>query len=197
MEKQQQIALLQFKSTFKTIDKDHEKHSNYIMTLFNLYFLDQLIAKLHLLYRGSEHNFDGSKFYQLCDGKGKTLVLVRSTTKKLFGGYATTAWHSNKYSSAPGSFLFSLDQQTKHTIIKGNEVNAIYGDPSSSPIFGGGNYGDLFLSKNCHSNKESRTDLGKTYSLPNYISFDTNESQSYLAGSYNFQVEEYEVFLIN
>ena len=187
--------LLKFKSITKTIDKDHEMHYNYLMTLLNLNPLDQLTNKLHLLYRGSEHNFDGPKFHQLCDGKEKTLVLVKSTTKNLFGGYVTTAWHSNNsLSSAPGSFLFSLDKQTKHKIYK-NEGEAIYGHQSYGPIFGGGH--DLVLFNNCHSNKKSSTNLGHTYSPPNNISFDTYASQTYLAGSYlNFQVEEYEVFLL-
>ena len=192
---QLQIALEKFKSITKTIDKDHEKHYNYLMTILNLNSIDQLTTKLHLLYRGSEHNFDCSKFHQLCDGKGKTLVLVRSTSKNLFGGYATKAWHSNNsLSSAPGSFLFSLDKQTIHTIYQ-NEQYAIQGQSSHGPIFGAGP--DLVLSNNCHS-KGSSTDLGGTYSLPPNISYDTNESQSYLAGSWHkFQVEEYEVFLID
>ena len=190
--------LLKFQSMTKTIDKDHEKHYNYLMTLLNLNSIDQLTTKLHLLYRGSEHNFDCSKFHQLCDGKGKTLVLVRSTTKNLFGGYATIAWHSNMGSLAHGSFLFSLDKQTKHTILYKNQGNAIYGYPSLGPTFGGGNNGfDLSLSNNCHLNKNSNTDLGHTYSLPNNIYYNTNESKSYLTDSfYNFKVEEYEVYKI-
>ena len=61
----------------------------------------------------------------LCDRKGKTLVIVRSKSyKNLFGGYATVAWSSNdSSSSAQGSFLFSLDKQSKHNIINGEEGN--------------------------------------------------------------------------
>ena len=200
LQKEKENQIVQFKSITKTIDKDYEKHYNYLMTLLNHNFIEQLTDKFHLLYRGSEHNFDCSKFHQLCDGKGKTLVLVRSTTKNLFGGYATTAWHSNNsYSSAPGSFLFSLDKQTQHTIYR-NEQYAIGGSTNFGPIFGGGIFGngtDLYLSNNCHTNNYSHTNLGHTYSLPNNIYYNTNESKSYLTDSfYNFKVEEYEVFLI-
>ena len=185
----------QLQSTKKTIDKDHEKHYNYLMSLLNLKSIDQLATKLHLLYRGSEHNFECSKFHQLCDGKGKTLVLIRSKTKNLFGGYATAAWHSNgSYSPAPRSFLFSLDKQTQQPIYR-YEGNAIYGSSSYGPIFGYGN--DLRLYSNCHANTSSYSNLGSTYSLPNNISPNTNEAKSYLAGSTQFQVEEYEVFLMD
>ena len=192
----ERIVLSNFQSLTKTIEKNHEKHFNYLASLLNFNSINELTTKLHLLYRGSEHNFDSSSFHQLCDGKGKTLVIVRAkTTKNLFGGYSTTAWHSNSYSPAPGSFLFSLDKETKHTIYQ-NEGNAIRGHPSYGPTFGGGS--DLYLSHNCHTNTNSYTQFGHTYSLPPNISYNTIESKSYLSGSNgNFSVEEYEVFLVD
>ena len=176
----------------KTIDQDHEKHYNYLMILLNLNSIDQLTSELHLLYRASEHNFDADKFHQLCDGKGKTLVLVRSKTENLFGGYTTASWLSNNsWSSSPGSFLFSLDKQTQHAIYK-NEQYAIYGSKGCGPTFGGAP--DLLLSNNCHSNNSSYNDLRETYSPPP----NKKEAKSYLAGSrYKFVVEEYEVFLVD
>ena len=194
----ERIAFSNFKSLTKTIEKDHKKHYNYLVSLLNFNSINELTTKLHLLYRGSEHNFDAPKFHQLCDGKGKTLVIVRAkTTKNLFGGYSTVAWHSNQsYSPAPGSFLFSLDKETKHTIIQNNQQYAIRGYPNYGPIFGAGN--DLLLSHNCHTNTTSNTNFGHTYSLPPNISYNTIESKSYLSGSnLHFSVEEYEVFLVD
>ena len=183
------------KTTFKSIHANYIKHFSYLADIFNFNSIEQLTNKLRLLYRASEHNFECSKFHQLCDGKGKTLVLIRSKSKNLFGGYSTISWHSNSaYSSAPGSFLFSLDKQTKHTIYQ-NEGKAIYGNSSRGPDFGGT---DLYLYNKCHSNNSgSYSNLGNTYCLPPSISYNTNESQSYLAGSYQFEVEEYEVFLVD
>ena len=118
----------QLKTKIKTVHSNYEINFNYLATLLGLNSFDQLNSKLNLLYRASEHNFDSNKFHQLCDGKGPTLVIVRSTTKRLFGGYSTKSWFSyDGYSSAPGSFLFSLDKQTKHEIYK-NEENAIFGN---------------------------------------------------------------------
>ena len=184
--------------TFKTIHTNHIRHCNYLTSLLNFISIEHLLGKLHLLYRATEHNFNSSKFHQLCNGKGKTLVLVRSKLKNIFGGYSTTPWFSSNigvYSFAPGSFLFSLDKQTKHTIINQNEGNAIYGYNNLGPTFGGGK--DLNLYNNCQSTNENYANLGHTYSLPNNISYDTNDSKSYLAGSCKFEVEEYEVFLVS
>ena len=38
------------------------------------------------------------------------------------------------------------------------------------------------------------SNLGHSYTHPNYA-YGSNESKSYLAGSYNFQVSEIEVFM--
>jgi len=37
-------------------------------------------------------------------------------------------------------------------------------------------------------------DLGFTYSLPDGVLFESDAAQSYLAGSYRFKIDEYEVF---
>lgn len=191
-------------SFIKTINIDHEKHLNYLAKLLQINSLDELTSKLFLLYRGSENNFDASKFHELCDGKGPTIVLVRSTNKQIFGGYATASWNSdNKHSNAPGSFLFSLSKQTKHEIIKGKEGCVIVGLKGDGPTFGGysfniGCYGghDLLISHNCNLNTISYSQLGNTYSLPYNLNFHSNEAKTYFSGSnsYKFQVEEYEVY---
>ncbi len=180
------------KSILKTIDSNHKKHFKYLANLLGLISYTKIPSKLTLLYRGSEHNFDLSKFHQLCDGKGPTLVIVRSTQKKLFGGYSKISWHSNgAYSPAPDNFIFSLDHQSMFFVYR-NEQNALYGNSSYGPTFGGGH--DFYLSANCNNNTSSYSNLGYTYSLPPNTTYNTNEAKSFLAGCYNFQVEEYEVF---
>lgn len=182
------------KFPFKTIESDFEKHYKFIASLFNLNSFDELAQKLHLLYRASEHNFDSFKFHQLCDGKGPTLVIIRSKSKRTFGGYSTVSWHStNLHSSAPGSFLFSLEKQTKHTIYQ-NEDKAIKGFNNYGPIFGAGS--DIFISNFCNKNNTSNSNLGYTYSLPNGMSYGTSEAQSHFDISKYFEVEEYEVFSV-
>ena len=49
---------------------------------------------------------------------------------------------------------------------------------------------------NCNDNNNSLSDLGLSYEAPNGYTHGSNESRSYLAGSYNFFVDEIEVFRI-
>ena len=194
----------------RTIHTNHTKHFEFLAkllklnrffdNLFNLnsdVSIDLLPKKLILLFRASENNFSASKFHKMCDGKGPTLTIVRSTSKKLFGGYASKSWFSgDKYEVASDSFLFSLDKETKHDIYQ-NEGKALRGSNDWGPCFGGSYIGvDMTLSDKCNLGSSSCTDLGQTYSLPKGMEFRSEEAQSYLAGSNLFQVEEYEVFKV-
>ena len=193
----QLIELL--KSTFKTINdsKNHLKHFTYLAKLLKLNSVEELPKKLILLFRASEHNFSASKFHKICDGKGPTLTIVRSTAKKLFGGYASKSWFSgNKRDSASDSFLFSLDHETIHNLYQRKD-SALGGFNDYGPYFG---YNDLYLSNNCNVDQQSASDLGSTYSLPEKtekIDLKSYEARSYLTGSkFYFWVEEYEVFRV-
>ena len=45
--------------------------------------------KFDLLWRGSRHGFGTKKFHSLCDNKGPTLTVIKSTTGYIFGGYTS------------------------------------------------------------------------------------------------------------
>ena len=51
---------------------------------------------------------------------------------------------------------------------------------------------DLNLSPNCNNNNDSYTNLSHTFKCP--FVYGANEAKNHLAGSYNFTVEEYEVY---
>ena len=176
------------------------KHHRFFANIFGFNFSDGIEAlpkKLSLLYRASEHNFSASKFHKICDGKGPTLTIIRSTSKTLFGGYASKSWFSgNRYETASDSFLFSLDKETRHEIYQ-NEGNAMRGSNDWGPCFRGSIFGgDLTISDKCNCGSSSYSDLGQTYLLPKEIDSRSDTAQSYLGGSYPFQVEEYEVFKV-
>ena len=170
--KKEDAVFFQLKSTMKTIHEDHEKHFKYLAELLSLNNLSELSTSLHLLFRASEHEWPlANKFHELCDGKGPTITIARSEHKKLFGGYSSISWNSNGWSSASGSFLFSLDNQIKLTIEK-HENMALRGDKKYGPSFGDN---DLVLSYSggdlIDPNHPNWSDLGFTYSLPDGIFF--------------------------
>ena len=72
--------------------------------------------------------------------------------------------------------------------------HAIYSCCCSSygPTFG---YGwDIYIASEASSNKNSYSNLGYTYNPPSGYSHGSEFAQSFLAGSYNFQPDEVEVF---
>ena len=73
--------------------------------------------------------------------------------------------------------------------------HATFSCSSYGPTFGGPGSGhDIYISSEASSNKNSHSNLGNTYEPPSGYSYGSEFAQSFLAGSYNFQPDEVEVF---
>lgn len=178
-----------------------EKNSYIYQTAPNKHFIHEIfypkkIKSIELLFRASEYNFSSKKFHEFCDKKFPTLILIRTKKNKYFGGFTTAAWLSRsddlsykkwKYFSAPSSFLFSLDNKTKHELINSVDSEAICCDISYGPTFG---Y-DLIICDECNTMARSIFHLGWNYKLN-----ENKDSETTLAEEKYFLVEEYEVFVV-
>ena len=163
-------------------------NKDFLVTMFEGQTLDQT----KLLFRATMDGWKSNDFHKLCDNKGPTLVLVKDTNGYYFGGFNTSDWDKkDQWKSAPGSFLFSLNHKTKHEIYQ-NEKESIYNGLYYGPTFGGTH--DLYIAPDCNQNTLSHSDLGFSYQSP--YQYDTDQSRNYLAGSYHFEVVDYEVFSI-
>ena len=69
--------------------------------------------------------------------------------------------------------------------------HAIYCNPLYGPTFGAGHA--IYISSNANTTNGSHSYLGQTYIHPQ-IAYGTNEAQTFLAGSYQFQLNEIEVY---
>ena len=69
---------------------------------------------------------------------------------------------------------------------------AIYSCPGYGPTFGGGH--DIHIASEASSNTNSHSYLGYTYNPPAGFNYGSPFATSFLAGSYNFQPVEVEVF---
>ena len=146
-----------------------------------------------LIYRGSTHGFGSQDFHKHCDGYAKTITLVKSNMF-IFGGYTSASWEeTDQYKSDSKSFLFSLvNKDNKPLKMKCQNVNnSIYCSSTSSAVFGGGH--DLYISNNSNSNTTSYSNLGHSYEHPKH-KYDTSEVSSFLAGCFNFKVNEIEIY---
>lgn len=55
---------------------------------------------------------------------------------------------------------------------------------------------EIYICNDCDKNNSSTSNIGKTYKAPEGITFNTDQSKNYLAGSYNFKVKEVEAFKV-
>jgi hypothetical protein len=86
------------------------------------------------------HGFEATKFHSLCDNKGPTLSIIKTTSGHTFGGYTKASWephNSGIWKHDTSSFLFSVDKLTKYPITKDYD-KAIRCYSSYGPIFGTG-----------------------------------------------------------
>ena len=124
-----------------------------------------------LLYRASRDGWDASDFHGMCNGKGATVTVVKSSGGYIFGGYTGVAWGESKsWKTSIASFLFSLKDHAgigavKMPIMSNETGYAVCHHSSYGPCFGSGD--DLRLASNANAaNTESYCDVGKTYQLP-------------------------------
>jgi hypothetical protein len=144
---------------------------------------------MKLVYRGSRDGFQTSKFHELCDKYEHTLTICKSKTyDKIWGGYADKKWNTqNGYVQSDKTFIFSVSEKTVCKLKGTSNQNAMYCNTSYLPTFGGGF--DFYLANGCDSNSSSYSNLNHTYELPSGAN-----SQSYLAGAYNYSLSELEVY---
>jgi hypothetical protein len=74
-----------------------------------------------------------------------------------------------------------------------NGSSAIYCSSSCGPTFGQGGF-DIYISSGSNANHTSYSNFGYDYKHPDY-QYSTEKAKSILAGSYNFQTLEVQVFV--
>ena len=140
--------------------------------------------KLKLLYSTAVADFNSMSFHRLCNGKGPTLTVVKSSNGKRFGGYASVSWENRQqYVRDDNAFLFSLD--LKKCFKKKVKNSSLYDHTDYGPTFGEGH--DLYISNECKSKNTSYCNGPNTYSEANIKD---------LSGDKNFGVDDYEVYSV-
>jgi len=155
------------------------------------------------VYQASKDGFGASDFHSKVDGILGTLTVVKSTYGNIFGGFTSLSWGlpSNSYSD-PSAYIFSLvNQHNNYSYIfnqistyQSNPIYSIYANPQNGPIFGGSHDFAIYDQSNSKNNSHSR--LGYSYQAPLNYTFSSDQANSFLAGSRNFQTLEVEVYTI-
>ncbi len=89
----------------------------------------------------------------------------------------------------PGWQPLKIYQTGQYSYRKSHSISTC---SSYGPIFGGGN--DFLIADYASSSTSSYSNFGYTYGPPSGYSYGSSFAGSFLAGSYNFQPDEVEVF---
>jgi hypothetical protein len=194
----------------------HSLHSQ-IISGFPEIFAEFRGKGFSLLWRGSRDGFEGREFHGRCDGHANTLTLILDTEGNIFGGFTPVEWesrvwkkanlddlvkkkrrdvdHTWKVDDSQKSFLFTL--KNPHNIPamrfalkaeKGHVYDAICCDSKSGPGFG---FQDICVCSDRNGNPGGSTLLGLSYTNGTGLN-----GEVVFTGSWNFQVDEIEVFEI-
>jgi hypothetical protein len=177
--------------------------------LSNVKEIDELIClcdfpvnqQWKLIYKASQDGFEASTFHSKCDKKPNTLIIIKSQNGNVFGGYTEQDWSNNDPPSVnvdkpdQNAFIFSLiNKENTPLKIKCSHNQGILCNNTKGPIFGGsGGNSDLVIENRSNINLSS-SNLGHYYIHPDYA-YGSVKAQSFLAGSFQFQVSEIEVFI--
>ena len=143
-----------------------------------------------LIFKMTVNGYEGKNFHQYCDNKGPTLILIKTTKDRIFGGFTPLDWENSsksKYDNSNQTFIFSLNLNKKFDMISVKK-KAIQGFSADyGPNFGDYDFG---LQKNLRE--------GMTYanSSCNYLSKENLELTGGKGNDESFQTEEFEVFQV-
>jgi len=133
-----------------------------------------------LLYQASKDGQSDSTFHSRCDSKGPTVVIIKTKSGNMFGGYSYTSWYgSGGYAASSKAFLFRLRPTIKrYDQRSGRESYAIYRHSSYGPVFGNHN---IFID-DCYSVAKCYVNNANTYVISGY---ELNDGQMY------FRMDDY------
>jgi hypothetical protein len=161
--------------------------SNNLFQQLNDWINPSKSLQFELLFAASKNGDKAKQFHLNCDGKGPTVTIVKSKNGHIFGGYLSIPFSSDHQSHYDDkAFLFSLTNKKKFPIIIKEKAVCHYSN--WGPYIGYQESCDLAIKEGCLNNQGS-------YSVPK--SYEFNRIDLIGTEDKNFQVDDYEVFLIN
>ncbi|KAJ5071045.1 hypothetical protein M0811_02027 [Anaeramoeba ignava] len=182
-------------------DSEIVKDIEYVKKLQEWINDNDFFSKMKKGFSAKRDGFSCQNWHKAVDGKGKTLVIIKTKHNFIFGGFTQVGFKYSKggeLSNDSNAFIFSLRND------KGDRIPAKFTckEPQYAiysrfndrgPMFG--NFEpDFYLNS---SLQPGYSNFGSSYNPPNGITYGTTEAQSYLAGSKNkWVVDEVETYFI-
>ena len=145
--------------------------------------LNKKNIKYKIIFRSNIDGDCASTFHEKCDKIRNTLILIKASGNKRFGGFTTETWDGNDINKKDEkSFIFSIDKMKIYDIIPGQ--NAINCNPDLGPVF----LGQIKLLDKFFTQGGTTSTRGKNYK--------TLEDFEITDGAEKFGVKEVEVYQI-
>ena len=157
----------------------NEEEQNIIMN-----WIPKKIISTKLIFDTSRDGDSIDAFKNKCEGICPTLVIVKTNTGIVFGGYATSAWKKEGPIIDYNSFIFSLDPPKKYNVI--DPANALCGYRYNDILF---QFGCCCfrIAPNCTKYNNSYIS-GRHYE---------NGFKALIKGDGHFTVSRMEIFILN
>ena len=141
--------------------------------------------KFNLLFKKSTDGNTTKDFHDLCDNKGKTLIIIETTEGRKFGGVTYDNWDTNNgWRKNPKDFVFSLDLNKKYNY-SGSGYTTV-GDITYGFAFGNSRTNEVDI---CFNNESLNKGISNSSR-----SFKTNKELN--NGNEKFRTKEIEVYQI-
>ena len=145
--------------------------------------LNKRNIKYRIIYRSNIDGDSANNFHDKCDKIRNTLILIKASGNKRFGGFTTETWDGNDIDKKDNNcFIFSIDKMKIYDVIEGQ--NAINCNPDLGPIF----LSQIKLLDKFFTQGGTTSKKGKN--------FNTTEDFEITDGAEKFGVQEVEVYQI-
>ena len=147
--------------------------------------------QFELLFKMSINGNSAYDFHKYCDNMGPTLILIKTTKDKIFGGFTPLNWKEEnekgvKYDENNETFIFSLNLMKKYDMIDFKGKEAIKCWNKMGPVFSN----DFGLFENLKKGES----YANTYS--NFLSNNNLELTGGRGKSKEFETKELEVYRV-
>lgn len=126
-------------------------------------------------------------------------IIKAARSGNIFGGYTEATWNDDlNVKTDNKAFIFSLinkeNKPVKVNVSKGKEKYAVVGHKDYWQVFGSGTSNNIVICDNSNSSDKNYSNFGYCYDALSEYPYGSEEAKSFLAGSFNFKVDEIEVF---
>ncbi|CAD8201885.1 unnamed protein product [Paramecium pentaurelia] len=153
--------------------------------------LNKKVTNFSQIYLETRDGLNGQAFWNKVNGKSNLLMIFKSKSGYIFGGFSPCQWNQNLNNyvqdNTMSSFLFSQTHDQIYPLKDANKQNAIYCHQSYVPYFGSG---DIYIAADFQNGSSN---LGNSYQCDQYQITNKN---THLFGQTTPNIVECEIYQV-